>query len=198
MEKQEWIPFVERIIRFASHGYHWYARVDIPQKKASVATKIDSKIMEKFPETTLSKDQRYRRKKAGYANYVYLRYNRWGLLLKSRGKSSPRDDENWSHFAKTPYEFPVGEYLELKIGPGGKSKYTCYLTRRSYRAIKTLLRELFEDQRWEQLERQWHALSLLPAYSGMISQVNQLYDTVKSWRVPRRFSPRRLRLQKLY
>lgn len=198
MEKQEWIPFVEQIIRFASHGYHWYARVDIPEKKASVAGRVDEKIKQKFLEIMLSKDQRYRRKKAGDANYVYLRWDRCGLLLKSRGRSSACDDERWHFLRDRPYEFPVGEYLELKVGPGGKSKYTCYLTRKSYRAIKTLLRELFEDQRWEQLQKQWYALSLLPAWSGIVSQVNQLYDTVRSWRVPRRFSPKKLKLRKLY
>lgn len=198
-EERDWQTFVMRIVRFASHGYHWYARVDIPESKKSSASRVDAKICSKYPEVELGKDKRYQAKKAGKANYAYLRWDRWGILLRSRGEKSERDDDIWHEFKQVPYVFSVGEFfLELKIGPGGRSKYTCYLTKSSYRALKTLMREYFEDQRFDQLVKQYQALAELPAFSGLIRQADELWRVLKSWRLPRGYTIKKLRLKDLW
>lgn len=193
---EDWRSYLEQILRFASHGYHWYARVDIPATKS--VERVEAKLQAKYPEITYNKDKRYRAKKAGKANYAFCRYERNGILLRSRGMPSNSDDDIWHEFAKIPYTFRVGEFVELKVGRGGRGKYTCYLTKAAYRSLKALLREYFEDQRYEQMQRQWQALSNLPGYSGIIGQVRELYRVVKSWRVPRKYSIKQLKLQDLY
>lgn len=197
-EEKDWQTFAMGVLRFASHGYHWYARVDIPEEKMALASRVDVKICSKYPEIGFGKDKRYQAKKGGKANYAYLRWNKWGILLKSRGEKSPRDDEIWHEFKRVPYIFRVSEFLELKIGPGGRSKYTCYLTKSSYRGLKTLLREYFEDQRFDELVKQYQALSELPAFSGLIHQANNLWRVARTWRLPRGYAIRKPKLKDLW
>lgn len=200
--KKDWNCFVREILRHASHGYIWYARVDIPDRKLPLASRIDRKIIQKFPEVLLSKDQRYRRRKKDKANYAYLRYGRWGIILRSSGELSSKDDEIWHSFKKKPYEFWIEEkcleieVFSFEIGPGGRGKHTCYLTKQCYREIKTLLRELYEAQKFDLLQKQWNALQrFLPGWSGLWAQAYELYRALKKWHIPARFALKRPELR---
>ncbi len=68
---------------YLQRGYWFYVMGEIPKGKDP--ERIDQKLLEKY-EINLSKYQRYRRKKDGWANLQYLRYRNIFLLLSTNGQ----------------------------------------------------------------------------------------------------------------
>lgn len=171
----KWTEFTKQILNHAGHGYEFYCPVVIPAKKADRAKKIDAKISNKY-NVDVSKDVRYRRKKHGFANYVYLRYGLQAVILKSKGQEiEVQDRDKFYALKEKPYEIKIGEWVNIKIGPArtGK-KYTAYLTKSTYRIIKTVLRENIEHRRFDELDKYYNRLQELPAYSGILAQTGEL------------------------
>lgn len=68
---------------YLQRGYWFYVMGEIPKGKDP--ERIDQKLLDKY-EINLSKYQRYRRKKDGWANLQYLRYRNTFLLLSTKGQ----------------------------------------------------------------------------------------------------------------
>jgi hypothetical protein len=65
------------------HGYWFYVTGHVPEGKDPEA--IDEKLIQKY-DCLLSRTERARRKKAGWANVRYLRLGRFWVLLATEGK----------------------------------------------------------------------------------------------------------------
>lgn len=75
--------FVQQLaVGYVNHGYWFYVTGNIPEHKD--VTKIDEKLIERYG-VAISKWARLRRKRQGLANVQYLRYNRFFVLIATRG-----------------------------------------------------------------------------------------------------------------
>ena len=76
--------FVQQVaVSSVAHGYWWYVTGTIPEGKDSA--RVDLKLSEKY-RTWASSAERARRKRAGWANVRYLRYDRFFILMATTGK----------------------------------------------------------------------------------------------------------------
>lgn len=182
MVLDNWIEYARQILNFAGHGYEYYCPIVIPVKKSNRVEQIDTKILTKYPLCQYGKDKRYKAKKAGMSNYVYLRWGLTGIIMHTPGQEYiVQDPDKFYQISKTPYTFKVGDWISIKIykAKTGK-KYTAYLIKESYRNIKALLRENIEHHRWDIFEKHYNRLSSLPAFSGILTQVDELYRFCKT------------------
>lgn len=173
----DWTEYVRQILNHAGHGYECYCPIEIPEKKRDRLDQIDRKILGKYPMCEWDKDRRYRAKKAGMANFVYIRWNLSGILMHTPGKLVEIEDpDRFFSLRERPYVFQVGSWVSIKIGPARKGKkFTAYLTKQSYRSIKALLRENIEKRRFDEFRKYYERLEDLPAFSGIVAQVHELY-----------------------
>ena len=173
----DWTEYTRQVLNFAGHGYVYFCPISIPQKKMDKVEQIDKKIIEKYPMCEWGKDKRYRAKKMGMANFVYLRWATNGIIMHTTGNVPEiKDPDRWNHLDQATYELPVGPWIKIKIGKArtGK-KYTAYLTKRSYRSVKAVLRENIDHRRFDEFEKYYYRLEALPAFSGIVSQMGELY-----------------------
>ena len=185
-----------------THGYEFYCPILIPEKKADRAERVDKKILDKYPMLLWGKDQKYRAKKAGKANFAYVRWGRCAVILHTKGLvPEVQDPDRFYHVRENPYTFPVGSWIEVKISPSKTGKrYTAYLTKQSYRNLKALLRENIEHRRLEVFEKYYKRLEGLPAFSGILGQMRELYRFCRSEirKVDRQYRLKPLSLKKVY
>jgi len=181
MVVDDWKEFIQLALNFAGHGYLEYSSFIIPEQKVEKAQRIDMKIQAKFPETGYDKDRRYRNKKAGQANLSYLRWRNIGLILRTEGEVNGRfDEEKFVRFDEEPFVFAVGSMIEIKIAKARAGrKYTAYLSKQSFRAIKAILRDNLRHRRRDVAEAYWERLKGLPAFSGILGQMRELTVWIK-------------------
>lgn len=172
-----WTEYVKQILNFAGHGYEYYCPISIPANKEHKVNIIDRKIVTKYPMVEWGKDRRYKAKKTGWANYAYLRWHLSGILLHTNGlEAHIEDPDTFSRLSEVPYVVKIGTLVDIKIGSArtGK-KYTAYLTKESFRNIKALLRENIEHRRLDAFKEYYDNLETLPAFSGILAQMEELY-----------------------
>lgn len=201
MVLDNWVEYARQILNFAGHGYEHYCPIIIPIKKSDKVEQIDKKILAKYPLCQYTKDQRYRAKKLFLANYIYLRWGCNAIIMHSTGQNHiVQDPDKFYNLSETPYMFKVGDWVSIKIyrAKTGK-KYTAYLTKQSYRDIKALLRENIEHKQWDIFEKHYNRLSSLPAFSGILTQMNELYRFCKvELKTKAPISIKKLSLKKVY
>lgn len=172
-----WTEYIRQVLNFAGHGYEYYCPIVIPAKKEGKLIQIDKKIIDKYPMCEWGKDQRYRAKKANKANYVYLRWRFNSIIMHTSGQEYvPEDPDRFYYMAQVPYNVSIGNWVEIKVSKAktGK-KYTAYLSKNSYRNIKALLKENIEHKQWDTFEKHYYRLQGLPAFSGILGQMGELY-----------------------
>jgi len=177
MVVNNWVGYIKQILNFTWHGYEYICPIFIPARKSNRLGQIDKKILGKYPACEWDKDKKYKAKKSGMANYVYLRWELCGVILHTSGRVTELEDsDTFYHLSERPYKFSVGSWISIKIGKArtGK-KYTAYLTKESYRSIKAVLRENIKHQRWDEFQKYYSRLENLPAFSGILSQIDELY-----------------------
>jgi len=150
----------------------------------------------------MGKDARYRAKKAGKANYAYIRHGLNALILCTKGEEIILDNpDRFYDIRSRPYSFTIGSWVSIRIGLArtGK-KFTAYLTKEAYRNIKAVLRENIEHRRFDVFDKHYYRLESLPAFSGILSQMGELYrfcrDEIKKTKQSHKI--RRLNLKRLY
>lgn len=75
---------------YLRHGYWFYVTGYVPKNKDPVA--VDEKILAKY-DIAVSESTRARRKKCGLANLQYLRYDRFFVVLATKGQHRFFTDE---------------------------------------------------------------------------------------------------------
>ncbi len=201
MVTEDWIDFTKQTLNYMSHGYELYCPISIPEAKAFRASEIDDKLIRKY-HTDMGKDARYRAKKAGRANYAYIRWGSHAVILRTKGiELSLQDPDRFYDIRTKPYIFTVGSWISVKIGPAriGK-KFTAYLCKDSYRNIKAIMRENIGHRRMDVFDQYYYRLESLPAFSGILSQMGELYrfcrEEIKKTKL--KHNIRRLNLRRLY
>lgn len=181
MVNDDWKEFTKLVLNHAGHGYVEYCSFVIPTKKMSKVESIDRKILCKYPEIAFSKDQRYRRKKARQANFIYLRWQNIGIMLRTEGEVATRQDpEKFERLDLVPLTFAVGSMLEIKVGKAKAGRnYTAFLSKKCFRTIKGILRENVRHRRLAVAENYWQRLSKLPAFSGILGQTRELTKWIR-------------------
>lgn len=181
MVVDDWVEFVKLLLNHAGHGYVEYCSFVVPERKITKAEKIDKKMLAKYPEMGHSKDQRYRRKQAGRANFAYLRWRSIGVILRTEGEVKERfDPEVFARLDAKPLIFAVGSMIEIKIGKAKAGrKYTAFLSKQAFRSIKGILRDNVRHRRLEVAEKYWDRLRGLPAFSGILGQTGELMKWIR-------------------
>ncbi len=181
MVTDDWKDFVKLVLNHAAHGYSEYSAFMIPDKKITKAESIDRKILNKYPEAGQNKDQRYRSKRAGKANFAYLRWQHVGVVLCTEGEVKERPDaDKFVRLAAEPLIFAVGTMIEIKIARARAGRnYTAFVSKKSYREIKAVLRDHIRHRRPAVAEEYWNRLRGLPAFSGILEQTRQLTKWIK-------------------
>ena len=181
MVTDDWKDFVKLVLNHAGHGYVEYSSFVIPDKKITKVESIDRKIQNKYPEAGHNKDQRYRSKRAGKANFAYLRWQHVGVVLCTEGEVKERPDaDKFVRLAAEPLIFAVGTMIEIKIAKAKAGRnYTAFLSKQSYRTIKGILRDNIRHRRLEVAEKYWDRLRSLPAFSGILGQTTELTKWVR-------------------
>jgi len=169
-----WVKFLKDIVNLASHGYKYYCRADIPEEKAHKVESVFKKLSERY-QCGLSKDQKYRRKKKGLANYEIKRWERHIIVMRTEGKELDPCGDIWFSLEKKPYDLSVGPHLRLYVGkaPTGR-KFTVYLARNTYRWLREILREDIIYDRDSEFKKHLSWISDLPAFSGICHQMKEL------------------------
>ncbi len=201
MVAKDWIEYVKQALNHMGHGYEFYCPISIPGSKESRASEIDDKLIRKY-HADMGKDARYRAKKAGRANYAYIRWGSYAVILRTKGiELSLQDPDRFYDIRNKPYIFKVGSWISVKIGPAriGK-KFTAYLCKDSYRNIKAIMRENIEHRRMDVFDQYYYRLESLPAFSGILSQMGELYRFCRAEikKTNQKHNIKRLNLRRLY
>jgi hypothetical protein len=96
------------------HGYWFYVTGFVPEGKCPLI--IDQKLIEKYG-INLSRQQRARRKQAGFANLHYLRCERWWIILATHGEHRFFEEERDNLRDARQVPIQVGGY-SLTVKPG--------------------------------------------------------------------------------
>lgn len=180
MEKHvctSWQGFLQQLITLIGHGYCFYCKTEYPIKKQDKWDAIDAKLITKY-NANIGKDKRYRNQQKGIANYMYLRWGKLALLLRSVGEYMETDDR-FADIHEKALVLEVGDTMKIKIVPeGSKGRVTAYMDKQVFRDIKAELMDHCQHRRPDILKARFSALNGLPAYSGITQQKAGLVSDV--------------------
>lgn len=171
-ECSTWQGLIQQLVYQVSRGYRYYHVTYYPECKQDKWPAIDTKLMKKYPP--LSKDQRYRRKMAGDANFYILRWQQCAVILMSSGKHGELGD-SFNDIQEKPIAIRVSSIMELIIHQGATGKgVTVHFSRECYRGLKAILWEAAHTGRKKLVIDEFNKLNGIPAWSGISEQKNQL------------------------
>jgi len=167
-----WKNFIYVILNNVSQGYWYFSQFKYPEKKKEKWLLIDKKIIRKY-QTDISKDQRYRRKKKGQANYRFFRFENQCILLKTEGEKLPEDDEKWTKLEKrNAIKVCIGEIiLEIK---NINKKYSVKVSKKDLKNIKTSIKSKLEKKLINQALYEFEKFNNLPNYTFLKKQKQEL------------------------
>jgi hypothetical protein len=166
-----WKNYVYLIVTNVAKGYWYYSQFQYPLKKKDKWIKIDEKIIKKYK--ILGKDERYRRKKKGLSNYLFFRYQEQCVLLRTEGKILDCDDEPWSKLQGSNSIVVKINSIELEI-KNINNKFSCKLSKRTFREIKAQIREQLEKKKLDYAVQIFNRLNGFPNYSFLLAQKKEL------------------------
>ncbi len=170
-----WQGFLQQVVYQIARGYHHHCLTRLSEDKRDKWPLIDQKLIYKY-QSVVSKDQRYRIKRAGRANVIYLRWEHCALLLMTDGAHGDLDDR-FCYINATPLTIQVSPIIGLKIHYGAKG-VTVHLAKDSYQGLKTILWDAARlvTRNPDLLKREFDKLNGLPCWGGIIEQKRQLLD----------------------
>ncbi|MFQ5442242.1 MAG: hypothetical protein ACE5EB_05900 [Thermodesulfobacteriota bacterium] len=177
-EVQNWQGLLQQLVNYTSLGYTKYCAVEYPERKHERFSAIDRKIIAKY-HVDKSKDQRSRLKKKGYANFVFLRWDKYTWVLQSPGvvREDILYDDIFHSFPKMPIEVKVGTNMCLLVGRFGKGGgISVKMTPETYREVKAGLREVAATGDRNRCVREFNKLNGLPAWHGIVEQKVRLAE----------------------
>jgi len=169
--------FIQQLaVGYVSRGYYFYVCGWVPERKEPC--EVDRRLIEKYG-ISVSKWTRARRKRAGYANLQYLRYERFFVLLATLG-NHPFLEMEAKHIRdcrETPIKF--GGYSVASTGRKARVR----IEREQYKTLKDYLSELALRRSASTLERMIVTLPFepyAPVYRqkwGLVRAVNDIRKT---------------------
>jgi len=141
------------------HGYRWYVTGHIPAEKDP--TRIDRKLIEKY-DIGISKWERARRRRIGWAGLRYLRLERFFILIATNGSHPFKQEEASS--IRDAREVPIkfSDYalsIRKDTSPNGQGRWRSRVSieRKTYLGLKAHFLELAKDRSEARLRNEfWH------------------------------------------
>lgn len=200
--------FVQQIAcSYLRHGYWWYVTGGVPGGKDPRA--VDRKLIEKYG-IAVSESTRARRKKLGYANVQYIRFERFFVILATKGRHRFYEDEgdDIRDIRRVPIRF-AGYSISYRRGGRTRSgeldaKWHAHveIDRRQYLELKAWFLELAVHRSAENIALAFYRLPFEP-YAPIRRQllkilraVNQARKRAGYSRLPTEVLPLRRRVVK--
>jgi len=142
-EVQNWQGLLQQLVNYTSLGYTKYCEVEYPERKRERFSAIDRKIITKY-HADKSKDQRSRLKKKGFANFVFMRWDRCAWILQSPGvvREEIVYDDIFHSFTARPMDVRVGPETRLIVGLFGRNGgVSVKISKETYRDVRAGLME---------------------------------------------------------
>ena len=174
--------FVQQLaVSYIRNGYFFYVTGRIPDRKNPRS--VDRKFAERYG-LTASKWARARRKRAGLANLQYIRFERFFVLLATKGDHPLFEGEGdlIRDVRRVPIKF-AGYSIGFRNG-------TCHvgIEREQYKLVKNYLRDLAVRRSAANLERVFATLPFEP-YGGVLKQLHAIRREVNRARKTAGFEP---------
>jgi hypothetical protein len=155
--------FIQQLaVGYVSRGYVFYVTGRVPERKEPRA--VDRQLVAKYG-IAISKWARARRKRAGYANLQYLRFERFFVLTATRGQHPFFEQEGSAirDCRETPIKF--GGYSISSMGRNARVR----IERAQYNLLKAYFSELALRRSAAALERMIATLPFEP-YAAVYRQ----------------------------
>ena len=180
---QSWQSLVQMTVYLVSRGYRHYCVTMLPAEKIDRWTDIDQKLMTRY-HINLSKWQKARRKRQGFANFAYLRWDRLSIILHTAGEMEfVKVEDNFLDIYRTPISLPISPLICMSISMEqleNQNRTTVRLNRESYRGFKDYLYGIVKAGNINQILKEYDKINGLPCYRGIINQKKQLVKYVES------------------
>jgi hypothetical protein len=177
---------------YLPHGYWFYVTGRVPVGKDPRA--VDEKLLSKYG-IGLSRQQRARRKQAGFANVHYLRLGRLWVLVATHGHHSffSEETDNVRDARRVPiqvggYSLSVkrGQFLKKELAedspkPDGKYRVRVQISRERYRELQAYLLGIACHRTVENLAREFWIVPYEP-YAPIRKQLLNLVRLVNEKR----------------
>lgn len=174
------------------HGYWFYVTGRVPDGKEPRA--VDQKLTQKYG-IGLSRQQRARRKLAGFSNLHYIRLGRFWIILATHGEHVffQEEGEGVRDIRKTPlqvggYSMTVrhGGFLKRlpgdeKATPDGKHRVRVQIGRERYRELKAAFLDIATHRSSTALEKEFQRVPFEP-YAPVRKQLLNLLRLVNTIR----------------
>lgn len=146
------------------HGYRWYVTGLIPEGKDPA--RIDRKLIDKY-DLDISKWERARRRRIGWAGLRYLRLERFFILIATNGSHPFKREEEGA--IRDAREVPIkfgGYALSIRkdTSPGGQGRWRARVSieRRTYLGLKAHFFELARDRSEKRLREAFRSIPFEP------------------------------------
>lgn len=155
---------------YVQRGYFFYVIGQLPKDKNIF--EIDQKLLNKY-QISLSKDQRYRRKKEGLGNVQYIRCENTFLLLANSGKHLFFDEEKTviQDVRKTPIKV-FGYSIKWE-----KEKVLVSIDEPHFHKLKATMLELALKMDPKKLKLRFRSINF-ESYSPVYHQIKSIWNAV--------------------
>lgn len=154
--------FIQQLaVAYVAHGYWFYASGRIPENKDPAKT--DAKIIAQYG-LDISKWTRARRNKAGEAKVQYLRYNRFFVIIATRGEHPffVAEKGQIHDLRKRPLHF-MGHSIGCRRARGGGAYHASVRIQRDvFRELKAKFQQIAVERTVEELCSELRALPFEP------------------------------------
>lgn len=152
--------FVQQLaVSYMGAGYWFYVTGDIPSRKTPAA--VDEKLLQKY-DVGMSKWARARRKRAGFANLHYLRFERFFVLIATKGKHLFFDEHpDFKDVRRQPLKF-AGYSISYKLGNDQRWHTSVRIHPEEYKKLKAHLVEIALHRSVEKLCGEFRAIPFEP------------------------------------
>lgn len=172
---QSWQGFLQLIVLLVSNGYWHYCLTHLPEKKRDKWTTVDEKLCRRYPP--LSKWQRARKKKNGYANFYYFRWEAMAMIMHTDGVTNGPLEDIFLDVRRNPIPIVISSLTTFLVSPeqnGDKKHISVRLDRATYKGIKETLYEIAKTKDKRKIWIEFNKLNGFPAYRDIIRQKQQL------------------------
>jgi len=169
-----WKNFIYVILNNVSQGYWYFSQFQYPEKKRDKWEKIDEKIINKY-NVNISKDQRYRNKKKGKANYRFFRWENQAILLRTEGERLQQDDERWIKLEGKERILIIVGNTEFEIKKINE-KFSVKVSKKTFSEIKTDIKTKLEKKLINQALYVFNNFNNLPNYTFLKKQKRDIID----------------------
>ena len=178
--------FVQQLaVAYLPHGYWFYVTGQVPAGKNPEL--VDRKLLSKYG-IAISKWGRARRKKGGLSNVHYLRFDRFFVLMATRGQHPFFQEEpEFRDIREKPLKF-AGYSISFRKGVDGKGHPSVRIHPDEYRKLRASLVGLAVHRSAENLSAVFHAIPFEP-YAPVRRQLLNLLRAVNRERKAAGFEP---------